>query len=216
MSAKDECIDVTDPHLPAAGSRLLGAVVAGGAGRRFGRPKAGAQVAGAPMVQWVVAALATVTSDVVVVSSAPVPGAGVPVVPDRTPGTGPLGGLESALREADARGLEGVLLLACDMPLVTSDLLDRVATALEGVLAAAPSRGDMGIEPLCAAYRLASLQAVRRRLSSGDLSLHALFRDVGGRVIPREELGEAGQLLNVNTAEDRSRAEAILLRRRNG
>jgi molybdopterin-guanine dinucleotide biosynthesis protein A len=166
------------------------------------------------MVRRAVDALAAETSRVVVVSSKPVPEAGpaaMSVIPDVTPGKGPLGGLEAALREAAARGLDGVLLLACDLPAVTPALLAKVAEGLENASAVAPSREGGGIEPLCAAYRVETLAAVERRLSSEDLSLHALFRDVGGRASPAEELGEsAAQLLNVNTPEDLPRAEALL------
>lgn len=207
---------MTAPHGRSAPPRLLGAVLAGGEGRRFGGPKAAAAVGGVPMVRRVVDALAAVTPRVVVVSSNPVPEAGpsaASVIPDVTPGKGPLGGLEAALREASVRGLDGVLLLACDLPAVTAELLTSVVDALEGVPAAAPSREGGGIEPLCAAYRAETLAAVERRLSSEDLSLHTLFKDVGGRAIPADELGaRAAQLLNVNTPEDRRRAEALLRR----
>ncbi len=165
------------------------------------------------MVRSSVDAVAEVTSRVVVVSSKPVPEAGpaATVIPDARPGKGPLAGLQAALREAATRGLDGVLLLACDLPLVTPALLARVAEGLEDAPAAAPSREGGGIEPLCAAYRVETLTAVERHLSSDDLSLHALFRDVGGRSIPAEELeGSATQLLNVNTPEDQRRAEALL------
>jgi molybdopterin-guanine dinucleotide biosynthesis protein A len=193
------------------GARLLGAVLAGGEGRRFGGPKAGVLVGGVPMVRRAVEAMAAVTDEVVVVSSVPVPEAGVPRLADRTPGKGPLGGLEAALREASARGREGVLLLACDLPLVRSSLLRAVAGALGGAPAVAPRREGGGVEPLCAAYALEVLGAVARRLSSADLSLHALFREVGGRLVDAElPEGSRDAFLNVNTPDDRRVAEARL------
>lgn len=203
---------------PSDSSRpsLLGAVLAGGEGRRFGGPKGGAALAGVPMVQRAVDTLLAVTRAVVVVSSTPVGDVGVPVVPDMTPGAGPLAGLEAALHEAARGGHQGVLLLACDMPLVEPALLRAVATALGDAPAAAPVRaGGGGIEPLCAVYRVEVLDAVVRRLTSADRSLHALFRDVGGRVIPEAGLGtDADVLLNVNTPADGRRAEAALMQRR--
>jgi molybdopterin-guanine dinucleotide biosynthesis protein A len=163
------------------------------------------------MVRRAVEAMAAVTDEVVVVSSVPVPEAGVPRLADRTPGKGPLGGLEAALREASARGREGVLLLACDLPLVRSSLLRAVAGALGGAPAVAPRREGGGVEPLCAAYALEVLGAVARRLSSADLSLHALFREVGGRLVDAElPEGSRDAFLNVNTPDDRRVAEARL------
>ncbi|MDP2958198.1 MAG: hypothetical protein Q8N53_17355 [Longimicrobiales bacterium] len=68
---------------------------------------------------------------------------------------------------------------------------------------------------LGAAYAVRPLEAVERGLAQEDRSLHALFRDLGGAVIPAEELGAGpAAFLNVNTPEDRVRAEAALVARR--
>jgi molybdopterin-guanine dinucleotide biosynthesis protein A len=164
------------------------------------------------MVERAVAALAEVTRDVVVISSMPVPDSPVPVIPDRIEGAGPLAGLEAALVEAGARGAEGVLLLACDLPLVHADLLRRIAGALAGVPAAAPERAGGGVEPLCAAWRCTLLAMVERNLRSDRRSLHALFEDAGGRVVRLEALGPGAEeaMLNVNTQADLLRAELAL------
>lgn len=193
-------------------TRLLGAVLAGGEGRRFGGPKAAVSVGGVSMVDRAVAVLGRAVDDVVVISSAGVAGAPAPVLPDRVEGAGPLGGLDAALRHALERGKEGVLLLGCDLPLVTAEILTEVAVALEANPAVAPARPTGGIEPLCAAYAVAILPAVERRLGEADRSLHALFREVGGAVITPGGTGDhALTFLNVNTPDDRRRAEAALL-----
>jgi molybdopterin-guanine dinucleotide biosynthesis protein A len=161
------------------------------------------------MIQRAVEVLAPVTEQVVVVSSRPVDGTGgATVIPDLIPDRGPLGGLHAALHHAHAAGMDGVLILACDLPLVD----EAIVAALAGRddVAVAPSRdgagGRDGIEPLCAVYALDVLPAVERRIECDDLSLHALFREVDGRIV---ELG-AGAFINVNTPADRDRAEAAL------
>jgi molybdopterin-guanine dinucleotide biosynthesis protein A len=168
------------------------------------------------MVGRAVATLKEVVSEVVVVSSRPIGPVGVGIIPDQTPVAGPLGGLEAALLHASTSGYEGVLLLACDLPLVAPQLLVAVGAALGGAPAAAPERagGAGGIEPLCAVYHVHVLSSVQEQLKSGDRSLHALFRTVGGRVIPASELGSSptDALLNVNTSQDLRRAEAALAR----
>jgi molybdopterin-guanine dinucleotide biosynthesis protein A len=195
--------------------RLLGVVLAGGAGRRFGRPKAGATLAGVPLVVRAVDILGAVTADVVVSSSFPVPDVEVPVVADRVAGAGPLAGLESTLLEAVARGLDGVLVLACDLPLVEPAFLRKLVDEAGDAMAAAPARAGGGVEPLCAVYRVEAREAVTRRLGGRDRSLHALFRDVGGRVIPWAQLGaDPDILMNVNTPADGRRAEMIIEARR--
>lgn len=140
---------------PPGGGGLLGTVLAGGASRRFGSPKALARLHGRPL--WRVAAdrLATVCDRVVVVANDPVvtkrvreglaadrvPGAGAPirgheapparvtVAGDRRPGLGPLGGIDAALRAAAEAGLDGALVLAVDMPWVEASALKRLAEA---------------------------------------------------------------------------------------
>lgn len=192
--------------------RLLGAVLAGGAGKRFGGPKGPADVGGRSLVSRAVETLSAVVSPVLVVSSRPVGPVDAAVIPDLTPGAGPLAGLEAALVEADARGLDGVFLLACDLPLVEPGVVRAVAGALGTAGAVAPARTGGGVEPLCAAWAVGSLAAVREALASGDRSLHALFRAVGGTALAPTELpgGPGNAFLNVNTQEDRARAEEAL------
>ncbi len=184
--------------------RLLGAVLAGGESRRFGRDKAMELVAGVPMLHRAIQALEAVTEDVAVISSnhADVP-KGIRVLPDARPGHGPLGGLYTALLEAEACQLHGVLLLACDLPLVGERVLATIAAHAETSLAAAPSRPG-GVEPLCAVYACAALPVVAERLDGPDLSLHSLFRALEGRELDLASLGvqTGATFLNVNTPED--------------
>lgn len=198
--------------------RLLGAVLAGGEGRRFGGPKGDALVAGTPMAARAVEAVGPWVEQVVVVSSRPLASPPARVVADRVSGAGPLGGLDAALAEASALGLDGVFLLACDLPLVSSGVVGAVVARLGEASAVAPAREPGGVEPLCAVYRVGVHPSVEARLGGPDRSLHALFRDVGGVVVPTAELGEVahGVFLNVNTPTDRDRAEAELTRQEAG
>jgi molybdopterin-guanine dinucleotide biosynthesis protein A len=167
----------------------------------MGGAKAETAVGRVPMLDRAVAAVRAVVDDVVVVSSRPLAACGAPVIPDRVEGAGPLG------------GLDGVLLVACDLPLLTPALLRGVAGALGDHLAAAPERPGGGVEPLCAAYRVGALGAVERRLGGTERSMQGLFRELGGVPLPAAELDVGEALLNVNTPEERERAEAALSRR---
>lgn len=162
-----------------------------------------------------VAVLIPWVEEVVVVSSKPVEVAPHRVIPDRVEGAGPLGGLDAALSEAEGRGLDGVFLLACDLPLVTAEVVGAVIASLGDAPAAAPAREPAGVEPLCAVYRVGLRAAVEARLLGDDRSLHGLFRDVEGMVVPGAALGGGGKqaFLNVNTPSDRDRAEVELSER---
>ncbi len=184
--------------------RLLGAVLAGGRSRRYGRDKAMELVSGVPMLHRAIHALEAVTDDVVVISPhQPKVPKGIRVLPDARPGHGPLGGLHTALLEAEACQLHAVLLLACDLPLVSERVIAAIAAHAETSLAAAPRRPG-GVEPLCAVYGCAALPLVSERLNGPDLSLHSLFRALEGRELDLASLGlrTGATFLNVNTPED--------------
>lgn len=190
--------------------RLLGAVLAGGRSRRFGRDKAVEIVGGRTLVERAAGTLDAVCEEVVVVSPHEV-GTLHRRVADRRPGWGPLGALETALEAAVERGLDGVLVLACDLPLVTAGSVRALAAALRDAPAAAAARdGTPPVEPLCAAYRSECLAPARALVEGGARAAQALFSEVGGcrLPLPREEL------LNVNTEGDAERAERALSARR--
>ena len=214
--------------------RLLGAVLAGGRSRRFGRDKAMELVAGVPMLHRAVHVLTAVAQEVVVIScnETEVP-QGIRVLPDVRPGLGPMGGLHTALLEAEARNSHAVLLLACDLPLVSERVIATIATQAEasiaslaerssapaaerpiaplgeGSLAVAPTR-DGGVEPLCAVYGLGALPVLVELLDGPDLSLHSLFRALNGRALDLASLGleTDASFLNVNTLEELLRARS--------
>ena len=162
-------------------AKLLGAVLAGGASRRFGSPKALAKLHGRPL--WEVAAerLRTVCPRVVVVAADPETFPG-PAVRDRTLGLGPLGGVDAALALAAEAGMDGALVLAVDMPWVPEAVLRRLADEFDAGMAGearprAPRSGSpWGFEPLCAAYPVSALAPLEEALSAGVREAGAFAR----------------------------------------
>jgi len=188
-------------------TRLLGAVLAGGASRRLGRDKAAETVGRRRLIDHAVRALSGVCAEVVVVSSrAATPTGDWRVVPDRRAGAGPLAGIETALAEAERSGHEAAFVLACDLPFVDEAVVAFIARALDQAPAVAPvaseRHGEPGFEPLCAVYRTACLPTATALLDRGERSARALLAAVGG-----ERIGvDRAVFLNVNTEEDLARA----------
>lgn len=203
---------------PDGDPRLLGAILAGGESRRFGSPKALAVVGGLTLAERARRSLVPHVGAVILVCNDPRVGralAPLPTREDLRPGLGPAGGVLTALHEARGRGCRGALVLACDLPLVPSGLLGVLADRLGHEAPVAPaSPGPLGFEPLCGAYPVASLDAVVAFLEEGTGPAHALFRSLGGQVLPPEGLAPwadpAEAFLNVNTRADARRAEARL------
>lgn len=94
--------------------RVLGAILAGGEARRFGRDKALAEWAGAPLIAHVAAALVCECDALVVCGRHYLD---LPVLVDRPrTGLGPLGALAAALHHASRYGFDAVLSAPCDTP----------------------------------------------------------------------------------------------------
>ena len=140
----------------------VGAVLAGGAGRRLGGAKPSAILAGRSLLSYPVASLSAVLDDVVVLAKRDtdlpdVPtGVDVWIEPDEP--RHPLAGVVEALRRADGRA---VVVLACDLPMVDAGLVRRLvaADARRGAAVVATAGGR--IQPLCARYDPAALEHLR-------------------------------------------------------
>jgi len=121
-------------------TRVLGAVLAGGASQRFGSDKALAMHDGRALIDHAIARLGEI-ADAVVVSGGSRPGyASVPDAP--APGLGPLGGLCGAMTYAAVHGLDAVLTIPCDTPDLPVEALRRLKrSARAAYLAALPVAG---------------------------------------------------------------------------
>ncbi|HEX9108367.1 MAG TPA: molybdenum cofactor guanylyltransferase, partial [Longimicrobiales bacterium] len=150
--------------------------------------------------------------------------AGLEMRPDAREGAGALGGILTALYWARERGAEAALVVACDMPFVSVSLLrallserettaENEAAGMPPDVVAPESGGRRGVEPLCALYAVACIEPIERALDRGDLRVISFFGDVVVRALPLEQVRAFGEpavlFMNVNTPEERERAEQI-------
>jgi molybdopterin-guanine dinucleotide biosynthesis protein A len=194
-------------------SRLSGIVLAGGASSRMGQNKALMTLAGQTLVERVVAAMTSLTDDVLIVANdaAPYRFLGLPIVPDVKPGYGPLMGLYSGLQAA--RG-ELVMAAAVDMPFLSSDLLKTLVALAPGHDVVIPRAHDR-LHPLCAVYRRAScLPAIEQAIQRGQRRLIAFHPDVSVREVDEATLRQVDPdlraLMNVNTPDEWAEARTLL------
>ena len=198
-------------------------MLAGGAGRRFGRPKAdlrlpgGAdEAAGPTLVEWAATKLASLRPvDEVLVAAGntevrAVRGEAAEAVLDG-PGSGPAAGVLGA---AVARPGWPLLVLACDLPLVPVDLLAALA-ASEADLAAAQEKPDdpRSLNPTCALWTPPALEQLAARVERGDLRLYPLLygSDLVVQPVDASRFGDPDRLLlNVNTVQDWSTVRDLL------
>lgn len=175
---------------------LSAAVLTGGRSRRMGTDKALVELAGRPLVEHAIQAVATISDDVFLVGARDSYSRfHVRVVDDDYPGTGPLGGIATALRHARH---DRVLVVACDMPSLSPSLLAAMAGLSDDVDAMVPataaSRSRQGstqtYETLHAIYRRSCLDAIERSLAAGQFKVAGFLGDVRVRVLNEEWLRE--------------------------
>jgi molybdopterin-guanine dinucleotide biosynthesis protein A len=193
-------------------TRPIGVVLAGGAGRRLGRPKGEVIVRGEPLALRAAHALRPLC-DAVLISVAPGasnPAPPYPAIGDEGPsGRGPLAGLAAAWG-ATARAAD-LLVLACDYPRVDTALLRALLDPRFGsVDVVLPCDATGRDHPLVALWRAGTRGEVEAALAGGRFRVGAVLgRLVVARVdavqLPDRELD--GLLLNVNTARDLERLD---------
>ena len=205
-----------------------GFVQAGGGSTRFGTDKAMVSLGGKTMLRRTGELLASVCHDVTVIAPAgKYADAPWPVLADRWPGEGPLGGIVTALnslKEAPAPEdllalVHGpcpfALILGCDMPFLTKEFLTFLierAVASEA-LVVVPESGRR-LEPLCACWCAQSARAIQEAFDAGGRKVTEAMKHV-----PMEVLDEAdwkrfdtdGRLFwNMNTPGDYEEARRVI------
>jgi molybdopterin-guanine dinucleotide biosynthesis protein A len=182
---------------------VIGAVLAGGLGRRMGAPKATASLGGRPLVAYPLDALGHVCDRVVVVAKreTELP-AEVERWDERDDPRHPIAGITHALERAG----EPILVCAADMPFVSPDVLSLLADELRPGLKAAAAFCEGRLEPLLAAYAPEALEVLAEAPADEPLrrtveSLMPVLVDVPPEVV-----------FNVNTPEDLAQAEERLRR----
>jgi molybdopterin-guanine dinucleotide biosynthesis protein A len=186
---------------------VVGAVLAGGLGRRMGGQKAVSSLAGRSLAEYPLAALraAGIEEVALVAKHDTALPAGVTVWLEPDEPRHPLTGLIHALRQADGRG---VFACAADLVLLDAATVQRViAAAQPGDLAVVPEAGDQ-LQPLCAFYAPGALGALEA--AAPDTALTATALSLAPRVVPFDD---DRAFFNVNTPQDLQRAEALLSRR---
>lgn len=183
---------------------MRGAVLTGGNSRRMGRTKALVEVGGSPMAARVAAALLEAACAPVeliggdAVELAPL---GFAVVADLHPGEGPLGGVLTALATGGgpSHDTDDVVVVACDLPHLTSEIVARLAAAARSNPAAPAvvARTDR-IQPSCALWRPVALVPVVDAFREGERSLHRVLRAIGAVEVPVDR----DALVNVNTPSE--------------
>ena len=202
---------VHDP-LEAIGhnAAILGAILVGGASRRYGHDKAMARLGGIPMVQRVATRVSGQVS-MLAASGAGRPGLDLPVIPDAMPSGGPLPALLSVLDWAGERKFGLVATFSCDTPFLPPDLAIRLRRALEPDSDCAVALHGGAAHPTCALWRTSALPKIQAAFESGIRSLHGALAHLKTCSADFSDLsdGPGGDpFFNINCQSDMAEAQA--------
>jgi molybdopterin-guanine dinucleotide biosynthesis protein A len=196
-------------------------ILAGGFSRRFGRNKGLVVLAGKPLIIHVIDRVSKVVDDVLVVVSSVVQKnkfeaileEKANLVIDKDDSQSPLVGTITGFETAEG---EYSLLLPCDTPLVSTQIVQFLLDMCTNRSAAIPRWPGGYIEPLQAVYRTESaLTAAKTALKQGKMNMQSMIENLRGvRYISTMVLQQLEPDLltffNVNTPQDLKKAESIL------
>jgi molybdopterin-guanine dinucleotide biosynthesis protein A len=189
------------------------AILAGGRARRLGgQDKSALIVDGLRFIDRQREALRPLTDRIVLVGYRGAHPPPLPVEDDRWPDAGPLGGLATALLTATT---DRVLVLACDLPCVTTQFLAFLADVDPDAAAVLPV-SDGRWQPLCAMYARHAADTFVTALAGGERAVAPVVGQLRPRLIDQDEWirfdGSGLLLANINTPDDLARIRARDLR----
>lgn len=191
-----------------------GFILVGGASSRMGTDKSHLVLGGQTTVERIAAAMSSITLRVQLVG-ARAKQTPYPNVADLAESWGPLGGIQAALHAATA---DWSIVVACDLPFITPELLQRLLGFLskdsETFDAVVPIQADNYPQPLCAVYRrVPCISAADQAIANDEHSPRALLDKVRARFVPFGEFsdlpGSANFFFNVNTPENYNLAKRL-------
>lgn len=191
---------------------MMGAVLAGGRGRRFGGDKLLFKISGKPLILHTIERLerAKRIGEVVIVASPSnaetMRRLGYEVLVDELM-IGPMGGIYTALEIGDA------FVVAGDMPLLVPGLVDFIIERFELTKkpACVPKWSNGYLEPLHSAYSKEFRKLLGAKIRTGEYAINRAIRESDACYISIESLPEEWResFFNVNTRDDLGRIEGI-------
>ncbi len=160
--------------------------MAGGQSSRMGKNKALLKIGNKTVIEHIAAELEKTVTDLMIVTNTmeDYQFLTLPMVEDEWKGMGPLAGIHAGLK---ASRTDKNLVVACDMPFVSSRLGEILLGFLEGFDAAVPNISDQ-LHPLFAAYRKDVHEEISHSLQKQELRIRQFFQKVHTKIVFEEDL----------------------------
>src|SRR5215831_5151020 len=195
--------------IPESQSAIRGFIQAGGRSSRMNRDKAWLEIEGAPMIERVNAANPRIELYERLAESRD-----ASLIFDLHEHLGPLGGIHTALAHCGAN--ESALILACDMPFITTEFLSLLGAIHQNDIPhsafriphsiTVPLDQSNRLQPLAAIYDQSLEATVGRMLAANELKVDLLYSRVSIRKVGFAEFAHLPDaerfFININTPEE--------------
>jgi molybdopterin-guanine dinucleotide biosynthesis protein A len=193
-------------------AEIIGAVLAGGKSRRYGRNKALEIFQGERLIDRQLRKVQALFPEVLVIANKPCDylQLEVTLLRDVIPGVGPLGGIYTGLLFAQGKS---VFVTACDMPFLQPAVVKKMVQLSRNNDVVIPEKKE-GLEPLHAIYSARCLPQIKKMLEREKFQVVSFFPTVKVCRLSQEDLQKLDpyglSFFNINTPDDMERARKLL------
>lgn len=193
------CSGKSDTAMIIPSSQITGIVLAGGRSSRFGSNKALAVVDGQSFLHKSLEILKPFCSHILISGNyVEYEQYGYPLIKDIIPELGPMGGIYTALKQAET---PYTLFLTCDMPAMSGLLLEQLLADHNQADVTVWQQEDGTLQLFPSLFDSSVLPVVERHVFNRQLSIHSLFDEVFIRKIPIRKEDEPA-FRNINHIAD--------------
>ena len=182
---------------------ITGIILAGGKSSRMGQEKGLIKFKDKHLIEYSINVLKNITDRIIISSnSKSYDFLDFEIVKDEIPNSGPMGGIYSGLMQSNT---EVNLVLSCDTPFVSEDLLMYVLEKSKGKDIVVPWHGKKFFEPLCAYYNKNSTKILRQFIDKKNYRIPDVFNEVNFKALLMSEnldFFHKELFVNINSKQD--------------
>ena len=176
---------------------LTGIILAGGQSKRMKQDKGLLTYKGKKLIEYGILLLNPYVDKIIISTDNPgYSQFGYPLVPDEYKGIGPIGGLYSALKVS---GSPGNLVIPCDMPDLTAEIMEKLIQHKEGQQAVVLGTSGNYRIPTVGFYRISSLKVIENQIKKNDFKLQNLIDELNAKII---RVSAEEKIRNINSPSD--------------
>ncbi len=186
------------------------AIIAGGQSRRMGRDKAFVDLDGKTLIQHVIdrsADLGQAETILITNKTDAYRHLGLPMYPDALPDKGSLGGIYTALLQAQS---PAVLVLACDMPFISTELLRHMVAQINQTIDIVVPRVNGYPQGMHAIYMKTCIEPIAQQLAADRLKIIRFYDQMRVRYLDEPDYAECDpdgrSFANLNTPDELEQA----------